>query len=271
MAVYAIGDVQGCYSDLCRLLDHLNFDDSADTLWFCGDLVNRGLESLETLRFVKGLGNAAVTVLGNHDLHLLALYYNDQVRPKKKDTLFAVLNSDDTDELIAWLQMRPLLHRDKALSKVLVHAGIHPDWLVSQALSYAAEVEQVLQGADCKLFFASMYGDQPDQWDDDLSDMPRLRFITNVLTRLRFLSSDGRIDMRAKGGPLQHQSLTPWFELNPRDAETDDIVFGHWSTLATGRYGKHFATDGGCVWGGKIVALRIDLDVPQWVSIACHK
>ena len=270
MAVYAIGDVQGCYSDLCRLLDHLKFDDSADTLWFCGDLVNRGNESLETLRFVKGLGDAAITVLGNHDLHLLALYHSGKALAKN-DTLFAVLNSHDTDELTAWLQTRPLLHQEKALSKVLVHAGIHPDWLVSQALNYAAEVEQVLQGPDCQLFFANMYGDQPDQWHDDLTGMPRLRCITNVFTRLRFLSSDGRIDMHAKGGPLQHQSLTPWFELNPRDAEADDIVFGHWSTLATGRYGKHFATDGGCVWGGKIVALRIDLDEPKWVSIACRK
>ena len=269
MAVYAIGDVQGCYSDLRRLLDHLDFDDTADTLWFCGDLVNRGLESLETLRFVKGLGDAAVTVLGNHDLHLLALYHSGKARPKN-DTLFAVLNSHDTDELIAWLQMRPLLHRDKALSKVLVHAGIHPDWPVSQALDYAAEVEQVLQGADCQLFFANMYGDQPDQWDDDLNGMPRLRCITNIFTRIRFLSSDGRIDMRAKGSPSQHQSLTPWFELNQRDAEADDIVFGHWSTLETGRYGKHFATDGGCVWGGKIVALRIDRKEPEWDSIACQ-
>ena len=270
MAVYAIGDVQGCYSELRRLLDHLNFDDAADTLWFCGDLVNRGNESLETLRFVKGLGDAALTVLGNHDLHLLALYHSGKVLAKK-DTLFAVLNSDDTDELMAWLQTRPLLHQDKALSKVLVHAGIHPDWLVSDALGFAAEVEQVLQGSDSSFFFARMYGDQPDQWNDELSGMRRLRCITNVLTRLRFLSSDGRIDMHAKGGPSQHQSLTPWFELNPRQVEADDIVFGHWSTLATGRYGKHFAIDGGCVWGGDFVALRIDLEEPQWASIACHK
>lgn len=270
MAVYAIGDVQGCYSSLCRLLDYIKFDDSVDKLWFCGDLVNRGNESLETLRFVKGLGDSAVTVLGNHDLHLLALHHGGKVL-RKKDTLFAVLNSKDADELMAWLQARPLLHRDKALSKVMVHAGIHPDWPISQALNYAAEVEQVLQGSDCRSFLAKMYGNQPDQWRDDLSGMARLRCITNVFTRLRFLTSDGRIELHAKGGPSKHQSLSPWFELNSRQNETADIVFGHWSTLATGRYGKHFATDGGCVWGGKLVALRIDLKEPQWVSIDCPK
>jgi len=270
VAVYAIGDVQGCYSDLCRLLDHLNFDSAADKLWFCGDLVNRGNESLETLRFVKGLGDAAVTVLGNHDLHLLALYHSRKALARN-DKLFAVLNSEDTDDLMAWLQRRPLLHRDEALSKVLVHAGIHPDWLISQALNYAAEVEQVLQGPGCQSFLAKMYGNQPDQWQDDLSGMSRLRCVTNIFTRLRFLSSDGRIDMHAKGGPSQHQSLIPWFELNSRLNETDDIVFGHWSTLATGRYGKHYATDGGCVWGGKLVALRIDLEKPEWISISCKK
>ena len=270
MAVYAIGDVQGCYSDLCRLLDQLNFDDSADTLWFCGDLVNRGAESLETLRFVKNLGNSAVTVLGNHDLHLLALYHAGR-SVRKKDTLHAVLNSDDRDDLMAWLQSCPLLHRDKSLRKVLVHAGIHPRWSISQALDYAAEVEQVLQGSDCKSFFAGMYGDQPDRWRDDLSGLARLRCITNIFTRLRFLTDDDRIDMRAKGTPSQHESLTPWFELNQRGEEVDDIVFGHWSTLPTGRYGKHFALDGGCVWGGQFVGLRIDLDEPQWNSMDCQK
>lgn len=270
MAVYAIGDVQGCYSDLCRLLDHLKFDQAADTLWFCGDLVNRGLESLETLRFVKGLGDAAISVLGNHDLHLLAMYHSGKTLPEK-NPLYAVLNSPDTDELLAWLGARPLIHHDRDLSKVIVHAGIHPDWSVSQAMDYAAEVERVLQDDNRHAFFAGMYGDQPDQWRDDLSGMLRLRCITNIFTRMRFFTDDGRLDMQAKGGPSQHPLLTPWFELNPRASQVEDIIFGHWSTLATGRYGKHFAIDGGCAWGRKFVALRIDLEAPQWLSVSCQK
>jgi len=270
MAVYAIGDVQGCYQCLCRLLEKIKFDDSADTLWFCGDLVNRGSDSLATLRFIKSLCEQAVVVLGNHDLHLLATYHA-KVSVPESNSLHAVLNCNDLDELMDWLQSRPLLHYDDDLQTLLVHAGIHPHWSLQQAMSCAREVEQVLTSPADKEFFAQMYGDQPDRWQENLKSIERLRFITNVLTRMRLFQPDGRLDMDAKGGPEQHSELTPWYLLNPRENDGLRIIFGHWSTLTTGAYGIHYAIDGGCVWGGKFVALRIDGTKPVWTSIKCHQ
>ena len=268
MAVYAIGDVQGCYIGLCRLLESIQFDETVDQLWFCGDLVNRGPQSLETLRFIHSLGDAAITVLGNHDLHLLALYHSGR-KLKASDSLYSLLNSPDCDELMNWLQNCPLLHLDQTINKLIVHAGIHPQWELSQASAYAAEVEAVLRGENSKAFFASMYGDIPACWSDDLCDMPRLRCITNILTRMRYLGDNHQLDMTAKGKPDQHPELTPWFKLNDRAITSTDIIFGHWSTLPVGAYGRHFATDGGCIWGGKLVALRIDQTVPQWYWVGC--
>lgn len=268
MAVYAIGDLQGCYSSLCRLLETIQFDETVDQLWFCGDLVNRGPESLQALSFVHALGDAAITVLGNHDLHLLALYHAGQKLPEN-DTLYAILNSPDCDELMAWLQSRPLIHFDRERGNLLVHAGIHPQWRILQAISYAGEVERALRGPDSADFFASMYGNRPKFWRDELTGMPRLRCITNILTRMRFFQADGGLDMSANGGPAQHRGLTPWYELNDRGDESINIVFGHWSTLPVGAYGQHFAIDGGCIWGGKLVALKIDQEIPQWSSIDC--
>ncbi|MCP3687738.1 MAG: symmetrical bis(5'-nucleosyl)-tetraphosphatase [Gammaproteobacteria bacterium] len=269
MAVYAIGDVQGCYTNLCRLLDKIGFDACSDKLWFCGDLVNRGPESLETLRFIKSLGGQAVTVLGNHDLHLLAIYHSGQT-VNELDSLHAVLNSPDCDELMGWLQSRPLLHFDQNLQALMVHAGIHPKWSLAQARQCAAEVEQVLSGPDSQTYFRQMYGDKPNHWSTELSGIGRMRFITNVLTRMRFLSYDGeRLDMKAKGAPAQHPELEPWYLQNERLNDGIRVVFGHWSTLAAGSYGHYFALDGGCVWGGSFVALRIDLEKPQWFSVSC--
>lgn len=270
MAVYAIGDVQGCFSCLNRLLEKLNFDESVDSLWFCGDLVNRGPESLATLRFVKSLGDKAIVVLGNHDLHLLAIYHSSQ-SVDRSDTLYGVVNSSDCDELMAWLQSRPLVHYDNKLQKLLVHAGIHPLWSLEQALEYAGEVERVLAGSDSREYFANMYGDTPDLWSEDLNGFGRLRCITNILTRMRYFRPDGRLDMDAKGSPAQHRNtgLTPWYELNKRVNNPPGIVFGHWSTLQVGVYGQHFAIDGGCVWGGRFVALKLDEVEPQWISINC--
>ena len=270
MAVYAIGDVQGCFSCLSRLLEKIKFDDSVDNLWFCGDLVNRGPESLATLRFIRSLGDRASVVLGNHDLHLLAIYHSGQP-VKSSDTLHAVLNSSDCDELMTWLQSRPLIHYDSKLEAVLVHAGIHPQWSLEQALKYAGEVERVLIGGNSREFFNHMYGDQPDLWSEELAGYDRLRCITNILTRMRFFWPDGRLDMNAKGDPEDQRNtgLTPWYELNKRVNDSASIVFGHWSTLKVGAYGRHFAIDGGCVWGGRFVALKIDENEPKWISINC--
>ena len=202
MAIYAIGDVQGCYSELCRLLEKIGFDPSLDTLWFCGDLVNRGPESLETLRFVKSLGNSAVTVLGNHDLHLLALHHGVK---KTRDTssLKKILKSPDRDELLDWLQQRPLLHYDDIQNTVLVHAGIHPAWGLSKARKLAGEVETALRGKKAARFLRKMYGNKPTAWSDDLDGARRLRFITNVFTRMRYFRTSQAARFRRQWQPAQ--------------------------------------------------------------------
>ena len=270
MAVYVIGDVQGCYSRLARLLDRIRFDQASDKLWFCGDLVNRGPESLQTLRFVRSLGDSAVTVLGNHDLHLLAIFHTRQVI-SESNSLSEILLSPDCEELIEWLQSQPIIHYDEDLNFLLVHAGIHADWDIPQAIKYASEVEQVLRSGNSDFFFRQMYGDQPDRWSEDLTGMERLRCITNILTRIRFYTADGRLEYKAKGTPRQHASagLVPWFERNLRLNTPVRIVFGHWSTLKVGVYGRHFAIDGGCVWGHRFIALRIDTTEPQWFDVEC--
>jgi bis(5'-nucleosyl)-tetraphosphatase (symmetrical) len=270
MAVYVIGDVQGCYSSLMRLLEKIQFDRASDKLWFCGDLVNRGPDSLLTLKFVRSLGDSAVTVLGNHDLHLLELFHCRR-QTDESSLLSEVLLSQDCEELIEWLQSQPLIHYDDELKFLLVHAGIDVGWNISQAMEYAGELERVLRGEKFYSFFGQMYGDLPDQWSQDLTGLDRLRCITNILTRLRFYTADGRLEYQAKGSPRQHASagLVPWFEKNPRLESAVRIVFGHWSTLKVGVYGQHFAIDSGCVWGHQLTALRIDTTEPQWIYIGC--
>ena len=270
MATYAIGDIQGCFDELQQLLVQLNFDQANDQLWFCGDLVNRGPKSLETLRFVKGLGDAAVTVLGNHDLHLLAKAegFGKQL---KKDTLDAILNAPDCDELMHWLRHQPLLHHDSELGYSMVHAGLPPQWDLATARACAAELESKLRAADYHEFIQVMYGNRPDHWSDDLAGVDRWRFITNVFTRLRFCYPDGRLELKAKGEPgTQKKATLPWYEVPGRKTENSRIVFGHWSTLGVGERNNALSLDGGCLWGGQLVAVRLDLDAPQWSTIDCE-
>lgn len=271
MAIYAIGDVQGCYDELCRLLDKIGFDPAADTLWFCGDLVNRGPDSLRTLQFVKSLGDSALTVLGNHDLHLLALHHGVKKARGTRD-LQKILNSPERDELLAWLQARPLLHYDKRHHALLVHAGIHPQWGLSKARKLAAEVEAQLRGADAAVFFSSMYGNTPTRWSEKLTGAKRWRIIVNILTRMRFIKPTLKLDFSANGSPRDKlgSPLTPWFEIPARLRADVRIVFGHWSTLPVGVYGRCFALDGGCVWGGHLVALRIDNAAEDWFFVDSH-
>ncbi len=268
MAIYAIGDVQGCYTELCRLLEKINFDSSRDSVWFCGDLVNRGPESLQTLRLVKSLGDSALVVLGNHDLHLLALHHGVK---KVRDTrnLKKILKSPDRDELIDWLQVQPLLHYDRNQKAVLVHAGIHPAWGLSKARKLAAEVEAVLRGKNAGWFFEKMYGNKPAAWSDDLKGARRLRFITNAFTRMRFFKTRHKLDFVANGSPRQHlrSGLTPWYQMPVKLRNEVRVYFGHWSTLPVGCYGRYFALDGGCVWGGHLVALRIDNEAEDWYFV----
>lgn len=268
MACYAIGDLQGCYRELKALLLELDYQPSRDLLWFTGDLVNRGPESLETLRFVAGLGDRAITVLGNHDLHLLAAAH-DPRNIRRKDTLHAILDAPDRDELLDWLRHRPLLHHDSDYGYTMVHAGLAPQWDLATATECAREVETVLSGPDTGTYFDHMYGDQPDVWHADLTGWDRLRFITNCFTRLRYCDANGRLALQYKGSPgSQPEGFYPWFEVDGRRSRDDNIVFGHWSTLGerTGR--GIFPLDTGCLWGGKLTALRLD-GTPRWYRLPC--
>jgi bis(5'-nucleosyl)-tetraphosphatase (symmetrical) len=256
MALYAIGDVQGCFAELRSLLEKIRFDPAADRLWFAGDLVNRGPQSLETLRFIRSLGDAAVAVLGNHDLHLLAVAQGVS-KTKHRDTFGDVLGAPDRDELLDWLRRRPLLHHGGGF--YLIHAGLPPQWSVDQAAAHAAEAEAVLQGDDCAEFFRHMYGDQPDLWSESLEGFARLRFTINCLTRLRYCHADGRVEFKQKGPPgSQPPGLVPWFAAPGRRSTGAHILFGHWSTL--GFYAGHgvCCLDTGCLWGGELTALRLD-------------
>ncbi|MFT5504544.1 MAG: bis(5'-nucleosyl)-tetraphosphatase (symmetrical) [Gammaproteobacteria bacterium] len=269
MSTYAIGDLQGCYSALRRLLDRIQFAPEDDKLWFCGDLVNRGPESLQCLQFIQSLGDSAVSVLGNHDLHLLALFHSGRVL-KDTDSLYPLLKSEDCDSLMDWLQQMPLLHYDKKNRWVMSHAGIHPQWNLETALRLAGEVEAILQGAERNSFLSSMYGDLPDFWSEKLDGMERLRCITNVFTRMRFFHDDGRLNFEAKLDINAHkdQGLTAWFNNNLKLDPGLRIVFGHWSTLPVGQYGRAYALDAGCVWGGCMVALKIDHEL-EWFNVNC--
>ena len=270
MAVYAIGDIQGCFDELQALLAQIGFDRRKDRLWFTGDLVNRGPKSLETLRFVKGLGERAVTVLGNHDLHLLAVAFG-YGKKLAKDTLKPILQAEDGEALIHWLRHRPVLHHDPQLGYVMVHAGLPPQWDLATAKACAHELEQVLRGDDYLDFIANMYGNKPKRWKESLSGIDRLRFITNAFSRTRYCRADGALDFKAKGAPGdQPDGLIPWFEVPGRKSRDLRIVFGHWSTLGVGEKANTLALDGGCLWGGQLVAARIDTPTPQWHCLPCE-
>ncbi len=267
MAIYAIGDVQGCYDELCRLLEKISFDPASDQLWFCGDLVNRGPQSLETLRFVKSLGSSAISVLGNHDLHLLALAYGID-KARDAGGLQTILHCAERDDLLDWLQARPMLHYDKRQKTLLVHAGVHPDWTLKVAKSLAAEVEAAIRGNKARRFFKKMYGNQPRRWSNELTGYRRLRTITNIFTRMRYFTPTRMLNFNASGSPRQvGKRLTPWFELESSLKPEIRVLFGHWSTLPVGAYGRHFALDGGCVWGEHLVALRIDDATEHWFFV----
>jgi bis(5'-nucleosyl)-tetraphosphatase (symmetrical) len=271
VAIYAIGDVQGCYSELNRLLEKIAFDPADDQLWFCGDLVNRGPESLQTLQFVKSLGDRAISVLGNHDLHLLALHHG-VYKVRDTSSLQQVLDSSERDELMDWLQRLPILHFDEMHNALLVHAGVHPDWGLSKALKLASEVETALRGKQAKKFLSKMYGNKPTVWSDDLTGSLRLRVITNIFTRMRYFNAARELDFDAAGSPRKTMSsgLTPWFQMESVLREDKRVFFGHWSTLPVGCYGRCFALDGGCVWGGHMVALRIDYEAEDWFFVDSH-
>ena len=258
MATWVVGDVQGCLADLDALLAKIRFDPARDRLWLTGDLVNRGPDSLGVLRRVKSLGDSALTVLGNHDLHLLACHHLPQLKPKHKDTFNDVLEAPDREELLGWLRCQPLLHHDRRLALTMVHAGLAPDWTLRMAKACAAEVESVLRGPDFRTFLAGMYGNLPARWDPALAGLERLRFILNCFTRIRFVSTGGELDLQAKGAPGSVPGLVPWFAMPGRLSRRHRVVFGHWSTLRLTtaeetRY-KVVPLDTGAIWGGTLTA-----------------
>ena len=252
MATLAVGDVQGCYDELQELLARARFDAARDVLWLVGDLVNRGPKSLEVLRFVRSLGDRAVTVLGNHDFHLIAQYEGLE-QAREGDTLEGVLAAPDAKLLVDWLRRRPMMHANA--DHALVHAGLLPEWSVAKALALAREVERALAAPTYREFLGCLYGGQPDRWSDTLAGWDRLRVIVNAMTRLRFCTKDGRMEFRAKG-TRPPQGYEAWFDLRAADSQT--LVCGHWSALGLKLAPRLAALDSGCVWGGALSALRLE-------------
>jgi len=255
VADYAIGDLQGCFTPLERLLERIHFDPARDRLWFVGDLVNRGPESLQCLRFVKSLGERAVTVLGNHDLHLVCVAEGLE-KQKGRDTLDDILKAPDRDELIAWLRTRALMHVEGGIA--MVHAGLMPQWTIAQARALAGEVEAALSGPGYRRFLEKMYGDKPERWSDDLEGNDRLRAIVNAMTRLRVVDDEGRMVLKFKGEPGDaHDGWTPWFDVPARRSRDHAIVCGHWSALGLVVREDLLALDSGCIWGRALTAVRL--------------
>lgn len=259
MPIYAIGDIQGCFEPLQRLLVKIRFNPNEDRLWLAGDLVNRGPESLEVLRWASSLGDRVTAVLGNHDLHLLARYHG-VTRSNRKDTLDDILAAPDCDQLMHWLRHRPLLHYDAQINWCMSHAGLPPVWSPEQARTLAGEVEAQLQGDQCAGFLQQMYGNQPSSWSEQLSGMDRYRVIVNYLTRMRFIDDQAHMDLKHKEEPgTQPKGYHPWFEFAPQEPRQTRLVFGHWAALQ-GHTGipNVYAIDTGCVWGSQLTALRLD-------------
>jgi bis(5'-nucleosyl)-tetraphosphatase (symmetrical) len=256
MATYAIGDIQGCLQSLHQLLDHIGFNSERDRLWLVGDLVNRGPQSLDTLRFVRDLGDSAITVLGNHDLHLLIVAAGFG-RIHKSDTLAEILSAPDRDELLAWLRSRKLFHVTDDYA--MVHAGLLPQWSIEFAAQLADEAEQVLQSPRHVEFARNMYGNQPGHWDDGLEGWDRLRVIINAMTRLRICTGDGHMDFQHKGDPVDlPDGYMPWFDVPGRKSANMPIVCGHWSALGVRITPSLLAIDGGCLWGRQLCAVRLE-------------
>lgn len=269
MATYVVGDVHGCFDELQALLELAQFDQKQDQLWLTGDLIGRGPKSLQTLRFVKSLGDSAKVVLGNHDLHLLAIHQGIH-SDRESDKLSELLNAPDCDELLTWLRFQPLFLRHSEFNFVMVHAGISPQWTIQKAQGYAQEVQNILWSNEFKSLLKNMYGNHPASWDDDLQGIERLRFIINVFTRMRYCLLDGSLEFTNKLSPEKTDStiLKPWFEINTLD-QSSGIVFGHWAALLGNviRPGI-YALDTGCVWGNKLSMLR--WQDKKIFSIACQ-
>ncbi len=268
MSTYAIGDVQGCFEPLQRLLERIEFNPTEDTLWFAGDLVNRGPQSLHVLRFIKSLGSQAKVVLGNHDLHLLAVYYGDH-DVRKSDTFSDLLAADDAPDLLNWLKLQPLVYCEN--NWCMSHAGIPAQWSIEQALALSNEVQSAMMGDQAKAFFQKIYGNQSNHWHSSLTGMDRLRTIVNYLTRMRFVGPNGELDLLSKEGVgTAPDGFLPWFKVQPRTSNDHKLLFGHWAALkGKTNTDNIYALDTGCVWGRQLSALR--LEDQHWFRVPAHK
>ncbi len=264
MAIYAVGDIQGCYDELRRLLDAVDFDPQKDQLWSCGDLVNRGPRSLKAMRFCRDLGDSFQGVLGNHDLHLLAVSRGH--RPQSRsDTLKKILLAPDRDELLEWLRSWPLFHYNEKHQVALVHAGVHPDWSAKKCLKLSKEIQDVLQSPMADRYLAGMYGNRPSRWKDELQEEARWRVITNYFTRMRFCAANGKLQLRCKAGPnAAPAGYSPWYQHRVKLMQETTIIFGHWAAL-NGNSGnpRAQALDTGCAWGNKLTLCEIKAGFPR--------
>lgn len=267
MSTYVVGDIQGCLKPLKCLLREVQFDTANDVLWSVGDAVNRGPHCLKTLRFIYKMRDSLVMVLGNHDLHLLALAAGAR-KPNRSDTLDEILKAPDREELLSWLLLRPLIHHEHG--HTMVHAGIPPQWNIKYALKRSHEVETVLRSSQSTEFFQSMYGDEPAVWSEDLEGMERLRVITNYLTRMRYCTAEGLLDLESKGAPPNRgkQKVAAWFSHPNRKAAQDKIIFGHWAAIEGKTDSPNaIAVDTGCVWGGALSLYCLETGV--WNHCRC--
>lgn len=269
MTDYAVGDIQGCYSELRHLLDTVDFDPNHDTLWAVGDLVNRGTESLETLRYLQSLNKHCIAVLGNHDLHLLAVAH-DVRNVRKSDTLAPLLAAKDREELLDWIRHQPLVHYDKSLKTLMVHAGIPPIWDLDNTLERAKELENVLQGKKCGAFLDNLYGNEPNRWSSKLEGWDRLRMIANYFTRMRLCQADGTLHLDTKftiNAPAS--DYAPWFQQPSQLPRKLNIIFGHWAALkGKTRMKRIHALDTGCAWGNRLTLMK--LTNHQRFSVNCE-
>jgi bis(5'-nucleosyl)-tetraphosphatase (symmetrical) len=259
VATYAVGDIQGCYEEFTRLLDRIDFQLGRDCLWLLGDLINRGPDNVSVVRRVMAMGDSAVVVLGNHDLHFLAVHRGDHT-PNRSDTFTDLLDSPLADEVSDWYRHQRFFYRDKKLGFVMAHAGIPHLWKMKQAKELATEVEEVIRGIGCERYFQEMYGNEPNVWRDDLEEMPRWRVITNYFTRMRLVDANGTLDFSHKGAlDDAPEGLSPWFAFSRPQPVKQKILFGHWAALEGHTGDDHFiGLDTGCVWGRSLTALRLE-------------
>lgn len=258
---FAVGDIQGCLVEFNALLKAIQFDPHQHQLWLCGDLINRGPNSLGVIRMIRDLPISPVIVLGNHDLHFLAVWSGEKPLKEGRDTFHDILDSPECNEICEWYLRWPLVHHDASLGFTLAHAGIAPMWGIDEAVAYSKEVERVLRSpTERHELFANMYGNKPKLWQDNLAGVERLRVITNYCTRMRFCKEDGGLELKCKVPPgHQPNDLMPWFKVPGRKAHADKIIFGHWASLwGRANTTNIYALDTGCVWGGELTAMRLE-------------